>query len=90
MLRNSVTQLYCTVFKELILRNEQLCTRDVGIWNGWLAFVVSIFIIGVQTALVGDLASHFGCSVGVKDTITAISFIALGTSVPGSYFFIIQ
>ena len=55
----------------------------LGIWNGWLAFVVSIFIIGIQTALVGDLASHFGCSVGIKDTITAISFIALGTSVPG-------
>lgn len=40
-------------------------------------------MIGVLTAVVGDLASHFGCTVGLKDTVTAISFVALGTSIPG-------
>ena len=42
-------------------------------------------MIGVLTAFIGDLASHFGCTIGLKDAITAISFVALGTSVPGKY-----
>jgi hypothetical protein len=32
------------------------------------------------------LASHFGCTVGLKDSVTAISFVALGTSLPGNQF----
>ena len=36
-----------------------------------------------MTAIVGDVAMHFGCSVGLKDTVTAISIVALGTSLPG-------
>lgn len=31
----------------------------------------------------GDLACHFGCTVGLKDSVTAVVFVALGTSVPG-------
>lgn len=41
-------------------------------------------MIGVLTAVIGDLASQFGCWVGLKDAVTAISFVALGTSVPGN------
>ncbi|VDO90026.1 unnamed protein product [Heligmosomoides polygyrus] len=52
-------------------------------WGGWACFVISIFMIGVLTAVIGDLASQFGCWVGLKDSVTAISFVALGTSVPG-------
>lgn len=33
--------------------------------------------------ITGDLASHFGCTVGLKDSVTAVVFVALGTSVPG-------
>nr|XP_046918733.1 sodium/calcium exchanger 1-like isoform X2 [Dermatophagoides farinae] len=53
--------------------------------NGWLCFVCSILMIGVLTAFIGDLASHFGCTSGIKDTVTAISFVALGTSVPDTF-----
>ena len=42
-------------------------------------------MIGVLTAMIGDLASHLGCSVGLRDTVTAIVFVALGTSVPGNW-----
>lgn len=86
-------------------------------WNGWACFTVSILVIGMLTALIGnnnsffevncfnfplgDLASQFGCWVSLKwvsatyqvirsitickcrDAVTAISFVALGTSVPG-------
>lgn len=52
-------------------------------WNGWACFIVSISLIGVLTAVTGDLASHFGCTIGLKDSVTAVVFVALGTSVPG-------
>jgi solute carrier family 8 (sodium/calcium exchanger) len=42
-------------------------------------------MIGVLTAVIGDLASQFGCWVGLKDAVTAISFVALGTSVPDTF-----
>ncbi|XP_072231558.1 sodium/calcium exchanger 2a [Leuresthes tenuis] len=54
-------------------------------WNGWACFVVSIGVIGVLTAIIGDLASHFGCTVGLRDTVTAVVFVALGTSVPDTF-----
>ncbi|KAM3717600.1 Sodium/calcium exchanger [Dirofilaria immitis] len=54
-------------------------------WDGWACFIVSIVLIGALTAIVGDLATHFGCWVGLKDAVTAISFVALGTSVPDTF-----
>ncbi|XP_030635709.1 solute carrier family 8 member 4b isoform X3 [Chanos chanos] len=54
-------------------------------WNGWACFIVSISLIGVLTAITGDLASHFGCTVGLKDSVTAVVFVALGTSVPDTF-----
>lgn len=53
--------------------------------SGWPCFVVSIAVIGLLTALIGDLASHFGCTVGLKDSVTAVVFVALGTSVPDTF-----
>lgn len=55
------------------------------ILGGWACFWVSITIIGLLTALIGDLASFFGCTVGLKDSVTAISFVALGTSLPDTF-----
>lgn len=52
--------------------------------DGYTAFVVSILLIGILTAVIGDLSSHMGCTVGLKDTVTAIAFVALGTSIPGT------
>ncbi|XP_061821891.1 sodium/calcium exchanger 1b isoform X1 [Nerophis lumbriciformis] len=54
-------------------------------WNGWACFVVSICMIGLLTAIIGDLACHFGCTVGLKDSVTAVVFVALGTSVPDTF-----
>jgi solute carrier family 8 (sodium/calcium exchanger) len=52
--------------------------------GGWLCFTVSIIVIGILTAIIGDLASHFGCTIGLKDSVNALSFVALGTSLPGA------
>ncbi|XP_054586431.1 sodium/calcium exchanger 2a [Nothobranchius furzeri] len=54
-------------------------------WNGWACFIVSISVIGILTAVIGDLASHFGCTVGLRDSVTAVVFVALGTSVPDTF-----
>ena len=80
----------CTV----IITTADLSTKTVFIlmiiwsfadyWGGWACFFVSIFVIGLLTALIGDIAGSFGCTIGLKDAVTAISFVALGTSVPGS------
>ncbi|XP_055696023.1 sodium/calcium exchanger 1 isoform X3 [Lutzomyia longipalpis] len=53
--------------------------------SGYLCFFVSIFCIGVVTAVIGDVASHFGCTLGIKDSVTAIVFVALGTSIPDTF-----
>lgn len=54
------------------------------LYGGWLCFVVSIAWVGILTGLIGDVASLFGCTVGIRDAVTAISMVALGTSVPGN------
>lgn len=53
--------------------------------GGWAAFVVSLSMIGFLTAIIGDLASIFGCLIGLEDAITAITFVALGTSMPDTF-----
>ncbi len=55
------------------------------IWNGWACFIVSIIVIGILTSFINDLASHFGSTVHLKDSVTAISLVALGTSVPDTF-----
>ena len=56
-----------------------------SIGGGWLTFSLSLAMIGVLTAIVGDLATIFGCLVGLSDLITAITFVALGTSMPDTF-----
>eukprot|EP00927_Polykrikos_kofoidii_P041373 TRINITY_DN3527_c0_g5_i1.p1 TRINITY_DN3527_c0_g5~~TRINITY_DN3527_c0_g5_i1.p1 ORF type:complete len:892 (-),score=102.07 TRINITY_DN3527_c0_g5_i1:78-2558(-) len=53
--------------------------------QGWLCFFVSLVNIGIVTAFVGDLARLFGCVVGLGDLITAITVVALGTSLPDTF-----
>ncbi|XP_034484325.1 sodium/calcium exchanger 1 isoform X2 [Drosophila innubila] len=55
------------------------------ICGGYVTFVVSIFVIGVCTAVIGDAATYFGCALNVKDSVTAICFVALGTSIPDTF-----
>jgi len=59
--------------------NQQIFGRDSG---GWLTFVFAIGWIGIVTTIINDLASIFGCIVGLEDSITAITLVALGTSLP--------
>jgi solute carrier family 8 (sodium/calcium exchanger) len=58
------------------------CVPPVSWAGGWLAFVVLISLIGLMTAVIGDLATIFGCLIGLEPEVTAITFVALGTSLP--------
>ena len=51
--------------------------------NGYPCFVIAIAMIGACTAVIGDVAGHLGCFIYLKDSVNAIAFVALGTSVPG-------
>jgi len=50
--------------------------------GGWVCFVVALMHIGVLTAIIGDMAELFGCAADIPDNITAITVVALGTSLP--------
>ena len=56
-----------------------------GLLGGYPCFFVSLFFIGLIVVLVGDLASIFGCLIGLRDEVTAITFVALGTSLPDTF-----
>ena len=53
--------------------------------HGWPAFLVALTFIGAVTAIVGEAASMLGCVVGMRDPVTAITFVALGTSLPDTF-----
>uniref|UniRef100_A0A9J7XNI2 Solute carrier family 8 member 3 n=3 Tax=Cyprinus carpio TaxID=7962 RepID=A0A9J7XNI2_CYPCA len=72
---------FLTVFWKVLFA----CVPPTEYWNGWACFIVSIVIIGLLTAVIGDLASHFGCTIGLKDSVTAVVFVALGTSIPDTF-----
>ncbi|XP_023276696.1 sodium/calcium exchanger 3-like isoform X2 [Seriola lalandi dorsalis] len=72
---------FLTVFWKVLFA----CVPPTDYLNGWACFIISIIIIGLLTAVIGDLASHFGCTIGLKDSVTAVVFVALGTSVPDTF-----
>jgi len=53
--------------------------------KGKAAFFASLGMIGALTAVVGEFAGLFGCVLGIKNSVTAISFVALGTSLPDTF-----
>lgn len=53
--------------------------------GGWLCFWSSLMMIGIVTLVVGELAALLGCVVGVNDEVTAITIVALGTSLPDTF-----
>jgi len=44
-----------------------------------------LFMIAVVTAFVGDMANLVGCCMNINAEITAITFVALGTSLPDTF-----
>ena len=61
------------------------CIPPANIWGGKAAFWVSLFFIGICTMIVGEFAELLGCEMGIDDSITAVSLVALGTSLPDTF-----
>ena len=53
--------------------------------GGWACFLVALLYIGIVTSMIADLANLFGCTVGLENEITAITLVALGTSLPDTF-----
>jgi len=55
--------------------------------DGWACFCCSLAVIGLVTAIIGDMAGLLGCCLfgPGNDGITAITFVALGTSLPDTF-----
>jgi len=53
--------------------------------GGWLTFFISLTMIGGLTAIIGDLATLMGDAMGLNTDVTAITFVALGTSLPDTF-----
>lgn len=61
------------------------CVPPADFHGGWSCFVAALTAIGGLTAVVGDLASLLGCCLQMPQLITAITFVALGTSLPDTF-----
>jgi solute carrier family 8 (sodium/calcium exchanger) len=61
------------------------CVPPADYCGGWPCFCGSLCCIAIVTALVGDLANLVGCCLGINSKITAITFVALGTSLPDTF-----
>jgi len=56
-----------------------------GLLGGWPCFVGALVMIGVQVVLISDFAGMMGCQMNLKPAVTAITFVALGTSLPDTF-----
>ena len=50
--------------------------------GGWAAFIIALAEIGGITTIVGELATILGCTINLKVAATAITLVAMGTSLP--------
>jgi solute carrier family 8 (sodium/calcium exchanger) len=53
--------------------------------GGWACFCGALVFIGVVTAIVGDMANLVGCCLDILPETAAITFVALGTSLPDTF-----
>merc|ERR1719262_2069106 len=61
------------------------CVPPVDFCGGWACFFGALIMIAVVTAIVGDVANLVGCTMNINPEITAITFVALGTSLPDTF-----
>lgn len=54
-------------------------------WGGWASFLVALAIIGVITTIVGEVATVLGCVINLKPSVTGITLVAMGTSLPDTF-----
>ncbi|XP_025412592.1 sodium/calcium exchanger 3 [Sipha flava] len=81
-LDNATTYTYILHFFSFFWKVLFAFIPPAAMFSGWLRFITSLTLIGVMATVVGDLATIFGCLIGLDDTVTAITIVALGMSLP--------
>jgi len=56
-----------------------------NIMGGGPAFFCALTYIGVITFIVGEFATVLGCALGIEESVSAITLVALGTSLPDTF-----
>jgi len=54
-------------------------------WGGYGCFFVSLMYIGCVTLVIGEIATVLGCVLNIRESVTAITLVALGTSLPDTF-----
>lgn len=57
----------------------------VKMGNGWPAFAIALIFIGSITAVVAEVATVLGCTLHLEEAVTAITLVAVGTSLPDTF-----
>lgn len=55
------------------------------IWGGWAAFLMALLLIGAVTTVIGEVATVLGCVINLKPSVTGITIVAMGTSLPDTF-----
>uniref|UniRef100_A0A7S2B921 Calx-beta domain-containing protein n=1 Tax=Haptolina brevifila TaxID=156173 RepID=A0A7S2B921_9EUKA len=80
---NKAKCMHIVTFPWKVLFN--ILVAPPGLCGGWPCFFMALGGIGFQVLLIADFATQMGCLMGLPDTITAITFVALGTSLPDTF-----
>jgi Ca2+/Na+ antiporter len=62
-----------------------LACPPVSLLGGLVTFLTTLALVGLVTTVISDLASVLGCVLGVPDSVTAITLVAVGTSIPDTF-----
>ena len=72
---------FCTIFWKVIYA----LIPPVKWYHGYPAFFVAMVLIGFTTLIVGEVANMVGCVLGIEKSVTAITLVAMGTSLPDTF-----
>ena len=56
-----------------------------GFLNGYISYFTYLGLMAIAAGLVGDCAHYLGCTVNIRDTITAITLIPIGMGLPDTF-----
>lgn len=61
------------------------CVPPASMYGGGPCFFISLAFIGGVTFVVGEVATVLGCVLSIKESVAAITLVALGTSLPDTF-----
>ncbi|XP_060062808.1 sodium/calcium exchanger 2-like [Ylistrum balloti] len=76
---------YLLHFLTILWKVIGACVPPTKYLGAWPTFVLSLMYIGALTFLVEQLGHLIGCVIGLKTSVTGITIIALGTSLPDTF-----